>query len=205
MTIKSSGSIAHSARRRFRTFWPSDSATEYSSRCGNRDRADHVQITVAGTIGVERRRVIYRMTVAVRDMVRSYMFQQFTMVAMEPPLWSMRMPCATRGRKCGGAAGPAPAVRRRDIGSGGTGPTRERFGSRQCAALRQPRPTASSRGSMNAPCAKSALADTLRLRPYCWVPFEKGKNPGTCAGLCPVRDDVLLQHEFWSALGAVCI
>jgi glucose-6-phosphate 1-dehydrogenase len=51
----------------------------------NRDRVDHVQITVAETIGVERRGSFYESTGALRDMVPNHLFQLVAMTAMEPP------------------------------------------------------------------------------------------------------------------------
>ena len=51
----------------------------------NRDRIDHVQITVAETIGVERRGKFYEVTGALRDMVPNHVFTLISMVAMEPP------------------------------------------------------------------------------------------------------------------------
>ena len=51
----------------------------------NRDRIDHVQITVAETVGVERRGSFYEQTGAMRDMVPNHLFQLLAMVAMEPP------------------------------------------------------------------------------------------------------------------------
>ena len=52
----------------------------------NRDRIDHVQITVAETVGVERRGRFYERTGALRDMVPNHVFQLLAMVAMEPPI-----------------------------------------------------------------------------------------------------------------------
>ena len=51
----------------------------------NRDRIDHVQITVAETVGVEGRGRFYEKTGALRDMVPNHVFQLLAMVAMEPP------------------------------------------------------------------------------------------------------------------------
>ena len=51
----------------------------------NRDRIDHVQITVAETVGVERRGRFYEATGALRDMVPNHLFTLLSMVAMEPP------------------------------------------------------------------------------------------------------------------------
>jgi glucose-6-phosphate 1-dehydrogenase len=52
----------------------------------NRDRIDHVQITVAETVGVESRGKFYEKTGALRDMVPNHVFQLLAMVAMEPPV-----------------------------------------------------------------------------------------------------------------------
>lgn len=51
----------------------------------NRDHIDHVQITVAETVGVEGRGNFYEATGALRDMVPNHVFQLLCMMAMEPP------------------------------------------------------------------------------------------------------------------------
>jgi len=51
----------------------------------NRSHIDHVEITVAETLGVERRGKFYDATGALRDMVPNHMFQLLTLIAMEPP------------------------------------------------------------------------------------------------------------------------
>jgi glucose-6-phosphate 1-dehydrogenase len=51
----------------------------------NRNHIDHMQITVAEAIGVERRGKFYEGTGALRDMVPNHLFQLLTMAAMEPP------------------------------------------------------------------------------------------------------------------------
>jgi glucose-6-phosphate 1-dehydrogenase len=51
----------------------------------NRDHIEHVQITVAETVGVETRGSFYDATGALRDMVPNHLFQLLAMVAMEPP------------------------------------------------------------------------------------------------------------------------
>ena len=56
-----------------------------SSQLWNRDRIDHVQITVAETVGVELRGKFYESTGALRDMVPNHVFQLLAMTAMEPP------------------------------------------------------------------------------------------------------------------------
>ena len=52
----------------------------------NRRYVDHVQITVAETVGVEARGAYYDKAGALRDMVQNHMFQLLTLVAMEPPI-----------------------------------------------------------------------------------------------------------------------
>jgi glucose-6-phosphate 1-dehydrogenase len=51
-----------------------------------RDHIDHVQITVAETVGVEGRGRFYERTGALRDMVPNHLFQLLAMIAMEPPI-----------------------------------------------------------------------------------------------------------------------
>jgi glucose-6-phosphate 1-dehydrogenase len=51
----------------------------------NRDHIDHVQITVAETVGVETRGSFYDKTGALRDMVPNHLFQLLSMTAMGPP------------------------------------------------------------------------------------------------------------------------
>jgi glucose-6-phosphate 1-dehydrogenase len=63
----------------------------------NRVHIDHVQITVAETVGVERRGHFYEQTGALRDMVPNHLFQLLTMTAMEPP--TSFDPDAVRNRK----------------------------------------------------------------------------------------------------------
>jgi glucose-6-phosphate 1-dehydrogenase len=60
-------------QRHFRTIW-------------NRRYIDHVQITVAETVGVEERGSYYDETGALRDMVPNHIFQLITLTAMEPPI-----------------------------------------------------------------------------------------------------------------------
>jgi glucose-6-phosphate 1-dehydrogenase len=51
----------------------------------NSTHIDHVQITVAETVGLEGRGDYYESTGALRDMVQNHMLQLLTLVAMEPP------------------------------------------------------------------------------------------------------------------------
>jgi len=52
----------------------------------NRQYVDHVQITVAESIGIEARGGYYDQTGAIRDMVQNHLMQLVTLVAMEPPI-----------------------------------------------------------------------------------------------------------------------
>ncbi|HLI13823.1 MAG TPA: glucose-6-phosphate dehydrogenase [Alphaproteobacteria bacterium] len=52
----------------------------------NREHIDHIQITAAETVGVERRGTFYDVTGALRDMVPNHVFQLLAMTAMEPPI-----------------------------------------------------------------------------------------------------------------------
>jgi glucose-6-phosphate 1-dehydrogenase len=52
----------------------------------NRNYIDHVQITVAETIGVGRRGGYYEQAGAVRDMIQNHLIQLLSLVAMEPPI-----------------------------------------------------------------------------------------------------------------------
>lgn len=52
----------------------------------NRRYIDHVQITVAETLGVEHRGVFYEQAGVVRDMVQNHIMQLIALVAMEPPV-----------------------------------------------------------------------------------------------------------------------
>jgi len=52
----------------------------------NRRYIDHVQITVAETLGVEQRGAYYEQAGALRDMVPNHILQLVTLTAMEPPI-----------------------------------------------------------------------------------------------------------------------
>ncbi len=51
----------------------------------NRQYIDHVQITVAESIGIEGRGEFYEEAGALRDIVQNHMFQVLSLIAMEPP------------------------------------------------------------------------------------------------------------------------
>jgi glucose-6-phosphate 1-dehydrogenase len=52
----------------------------------NRRYIDHVQITAAETVGVERRAAYYESAGALRDMVQNHLMQLLALIAMEPPI-----------------------------------------------------------------------------------------------------------------------
>jgi glucose-6-phosphate 1-dehydrogenase len=52
----------------------------------NRQHVDHVQITIAETLGVEGRGGYYEEAGAIRDMVQNHLLQLFSLVTMEPPI-----------------------------------------------------------------------------------------------------------------------
>jgi glucose-6-phosphate 1-dehydrogenase len=55
-------------------------------RLWNADVIDHVQITVAETVGVESRGSYYDTSGALRDMVQNHLLQLLCLLAMEPPI-----------------------------------------------------------------------------------------------------------------------
>ena len=55
-------------------------------RLWNADVIDHVQITVAETVGVEGRGAYYDHSGALRDMVQNHLLQLVCLLAMEPPI-----------------------------------------------------------------------------------------------------------------------
>ena len=82
----------------------------------NRSYVDHVQITVAESIGVESRGAFYEETGASRDILQNHLLQLMTLVAMEPP--SSFMADALRDQKLQvlqAIAPPNPEHVRRDI------------------------------------------------------------------------------------------
>ena len=67
----------------------------------NRRYIDHVQITVAETVGVEQRGGYYDEAGALRDMVPNHLFQLLALTAMEPPVVLRRRRGARReGARC---------------------------------------------------------------------------------------------------------
>ncbi len=54
-------------------------------RAWNRDAIDHVQFTVAESIGIEGRGAFYEETGAIRDIIQNHVFQVLSLLTMEPP------------------------------------------------------------------------------------------------------------------------
>jgi glucose-6-phosphate 1-dehydrogenase len=54
-------------------------------RVWNRDAIDHVQITVAESIGIEGRGAFYEEVGALRDIIQNHVFQVLSLLTMEPP------------------------------------------------------------------------------------------------------------------------
>ena len=52
----------------------------------NRQFVDHIQITVAETIGIEGRAEFYEQAGAIRDIFQNHMLQLVALTAMEPPI-----------------------------------------------------------------------------------------------------------------------
>lgn len=61
-------------------------ANEIFEHLWNQKYVDHVQITVAETLGVESRGGYYDQAGALRDMVQNHMMQLLALIAMEPPI-----------------------------------------------------------------------------------------------------------------------
>ena len=81
----------------------------------DRDHVDHVQITVAETVGVEHRGKFYDATGALRDMVPNHVFQLLSSTAMEPPT-CFSAGCGAHGEGQGARRGTAlPGGRRRAL------------------------------------------------------------------------------------------
>ena len=54
-------------------------------RAWNRDAIDHMQITVAESIGIEGRGTFYEEVGALRDIIQNHVFQVLSLLTMEPP------------------------------------------------------------------------------------------------------------------------
>ena len=107
---------------------------------------DHVQITVAETLGVEGRAGYYDTAGALRDMVQNHMLQLLCLVAMEPPALAGRRRGARREAESAEIAG---ADHRRPISAERTvrgqyraGASARRAGAGLSGRTRQRRPAA---------------------------------------------------------------
>ena len=92
---------------------------------------DHVQITVAETVGVEGRGAYYNQSGAMRDMVQNHMMQLLCLIAMEPPYHFD--PAAVRDEKLKviralDAVTPEQIVRGQYLAGGGQGSYLEHCG-----------------------------------------------------------------------------
>jgi len=99
----------------------------------NRDHIDHVQITVAETVGVESRGKSYDGTGALRDMVPNHLFQLLSLIGMEPP--SHLSADALRSEKAKVLHAVRPLDPRRDVVRGQYGAGR--FDDKAVPAYRQ--------------------------------------------------------------------
>jgi glucose-6-phosphate 1-dehydrogenase len=89
----------------------------------NRRYVDHVQITVAESIGIEGRGSFYEETGASRDFLQNHLMQLLSLVAMEPPASFEADPLRDEKVKVVRAIAPkTPAEMRRDVVRGQYGP-----------------------------------------------------------------------------------
>jgi len=93
----------------------------------NRRYIDHVQITAAETVGVERRAAYYEGAGALRDMVQNHMMQLLALVAMEPP--SAFSAESVRDRKMDALASVQPLVENGSNGATVTEVVRAQYAS----------------------------------------------------------------------------
>ena len=155
----------------------------------NRRYIDHVQITVAETLGVEGRGGYYDTAGALRDMVPNHMAQLLAWSAMEPPISFER---GRGARRAGEAAHAHPAARRREevLSSavrGQYGAGRDRRASR-CPRYREEEKVAAGLATPR-PSSRSSCSSTTGAGRTC---------PSTCApaSACPKRDtEIAIQFK----------
>ena len=98
----------------------------------NRQFIDHVQITVAESLGIEGRASFYERAGAIRDIFQNHLLQLVALTAMEPPIDFTADACEKREGE-GAAWDPASAARR-----GRPRPVRARMGrGREVAGYRE--------------------------------------------------------------------
>ena len=85
-SARSTGSTTTSARRRSRTCSVLRFGNGIFEPIWNRQMVDHVQITVAESLGVEGRAGFYEQAGAIRDIVQNHLLQLVALTAMEPPI-----------------------------------------------------------------------------------------------------------------------
>jgi len=88
----------------------------------NRRHIDHVQITVAESIGIETRGAFYEETGASRDFLQNHLLQLLSLVAMEPPTTFEADALRDEKVKVLRAIGTRPADPRTDVVRGQYGP-----------------------------------------------------------------------------------
>ena len=132
---RSSGSITTSGKETVQNLMVFRFANGMFEPVWNRRYIDHVQITAAETVGVERRAAYYEGAGALRDMVQNHLMQLLALVAMEPPIAftaesvrDRKMDALLSVQPLGGGARRAGAVSRR-VG-------RRRRGARRTARRR---------------------------------------------------------------------
>ncbi len=141
----------------------------------NRTFIDHVQITVAETVGVGGRWAYYDKSGALRDMVQNHMLQLLCLVAMEPPIsLSKPTPCATRSSRCCSSLAPI------------SGP---RSASSPCAASTAPGPSAASR----CPAIWRNATPTVRATPR---PSSRSR-PASTTGAGPACRSICAPASAW--------
>ena len=82
---RSTASTITWAKRPFRNHGLPLLERRYLNLSGIADYIDHIQITVAETVGVEKRGMYYDKAGTLRDMVPNHIFQLISLTAMEPP------------------------------------------------------------------------------------------------------------------------
>jgi glucose-6-phosphate 1-dehydrogenase len=83
---KSTGSITYLGKETVQNILAFRFANSLFEPVWNRRYIDHVQITVAETVGVENRANFFEQSGALRDMIQNHLLQILCLVAMEPPI-----------------------------------------------------------------------------------------------------------------------